>query len=136
MTNEEMVKEYQCSGCVNGPHPECFSKGDGEGCSKHCAGTNIYPSVGRIFLGLPTGFNRLGPCDEHMKITMFKSVDAGWAYDKFNIPVWKHLDTFGNTLVRGLSPRISCPWIHIFTGDVRGDVDCLELTSADLEDMD
>ncbi len=129
------VKEYQCSGCVNGPALECYKKGEGLECEKHCAGTIVGPAVGKIFLGLPIGFNRLGAC-ENTKISIFERLKDGWRYDKFKILVWKHLDKFGNVLVRGLSPRINYPFIHIFLENCMKDIDCVEITKEDMNEMD
>lgn len=134
MTPEEAVQEYQCAGCAGGPFPVCYETNDGEGCSKHCAGTTI-SAIGRIFLGMPKGFNRLGFCGK-TTISIFESIDAGWGYDLFNVPVWKYLDSNGNTIVRGISPRINLPWIHIFIGDHIEKVDCYEITEKDLAEMD
>lgn len=134
------VKEYQCFGCVNGPALECYQNVDSAdndlACKKHCAGTTDWPSVGRIFLlGLPKGFNRLGAC-ENTKINIFEKLEDGWGYDKFNFPVWKHLDEHGNVLVRGLNPRINYPWIHIFLENCMDKIGCIEITKEDMAEMD
>lgn len=130
-----IVERYQCPGCVCGSDISCYEKGDNEACSKHVAGTTIMPVVGRIFLGMPTGFNRLGPVDG-MDIDIFKTVKDGWGYDKFNVPVWKRLDEHGNTLVRGICPRINKPFLQIFIGNHLNEIDCLEITDDDIEGMD
>lgn len=131
-----MIEEYQCSGCVVGGNISCYKKGfEGIGCDKHVAGTRIYPAIGRIFLGLPKGFCRLGLCEE-TKISIFEKVEDGWGYNMFNVPTWKHLDKKGNTLVRGLCPRTNYPWIHIFMGDQMEKIDCLEITQKDIDEMD
>jgi len=57
-------------------------------------------------------------------------------YDNFNVPCWKHLDKHGNTLVRGLKPRLNMPFLHIYLGDVRDQVECLEITKEDIDNMD
>lgn len=134
---KKMIETYQCPGCVYGSDVSCYKKGAGVECSAHMAGTNIRPVIGRIFLGLNKGFCRLGAC-ENTKISIFESFakKPGWDYDKFNIPVWKHLDKHGNTLVRGLSPRINYPFLHIFMGDCRTMIDCLEITQEDIDEMD
>lgn len=63
MTTEEMIKNYQCSGCVGSEFPDCYeTEGEDIGCSKHCAGTT-FSDIGRVFLGLPKGFTRLGACE-------------------------------------------------------------------------
>ncbi len=136
---KKAIEEYQCSGCVNGPALECYEYEDGSvECKKHCAGTSMGGNgafLGRLFLGLPKGFNRLGAC-ENTKISIFERLKDGWEYDKFNIFVWKHLDKFGNVLVRGLSPRINYPFIHIFLENCIKDIDCIEITEEDMAEMD
>jgi len=137
MTLKEAVQEYQCPGCVDGIFPDCYEiEGDDLGCSNHCAGTMI-SNIGRIFLGMPKGFNRLGFCEKTV-IYIFKSFNdlKSWNYNKFNIPVWKYLDKHGNTLIRGLSPRVNLSFIHIFLGNELNNIDCLEITQKDIEDMD
>ena len=89
MTNEEAVKEYQCPGCVSGPYEECFTeKPNNAGCAEHCPGTMMIP-VGKIFLGMPKGFNRIGPV-ESMALDIFESIEKKneqWGtYDHFNVP--------------------------------------------------
>lgn len=133
---KKAIEEYQCSGCISGHNIECFEKCDtGIGCGKHYAGTHIMPMVGKIFLGLPKGFNRLGKTDD-MKPYIFNDLNGCGKYDKFNIPVWKHLDKNGNTIVRGLKPRLNTPFIHIILKDSLSEIDCLEITNKDLEEMD
>ncbi len=134
MTPEKAVQEYQCSGCVNGPYPDCYKTIENIACDSHCPGTMI-SGIGPIFLGLPKGFCRLGVHKES-KIYIFKNVIGGWGYAKFSVPVWKHLDEHGNTLVRGMCPRLNEPWIHIYLGDYMKNIDCYEITSQDIDEMD
>lgn len=135
MTPKEAVQEYQCPGCVNGPYPDCYITSKSLACHAHCAGTIISNGVGHIFLGLPKGFCRLGPC-KNTKIHIFESIGKEWEYDKFNIPIWKHLDKHRNTIVRGMCPRLNEPWIHIFLGNFLQAIECHEVTSKDIEEMD
>lgn len=134
----EAVKEYQCSGCVGGPFENCFeSKKAGDGCSKHVCGTTLIP-IGRIFLGLPKGFNRKGD-SERTDVSIFKSYDdalTAWGYNWLNIAVWKYLDEFGNTIVRGLSPRINYSWVHVILGDCLDKFDCYEVTKTNMDEID
>ena len=129
------VEEYQCSGCVSDSYDICFKKAShGVGCGGHCPGT-IMSGIGSLFLGMPKGFMRLGPIkSEHMPLFIFED-DWGF-FDKFNVPVWKYLDEFGNTLVRGLSPRVNVPFLHVYLKDIRDKVNCLELSKAEVEAMD
>lgn len=138
MTREEMIKTYQCPGCVG-----CDNFDDqgnaGSGCANHHAGTVIYPHVGNIFLGMPKGFNRLGHA-KHMPLNIFLSWDdmikQGHEPDMWNIPLWKYLDENGNTLIRGFRPRINDPFLFVIGGDCRDKFDCLEITQEDVEAMD
>jgi hypothetical protein len=132
---ENFVETYQCPGCVCGSDFKCFESGDGIECGKHIPGTMGYPTIGRFFLGLVTGFNRLGPVND-MRIKCYENPSDGWCFDKFNVPVWKYLDENGNTIIRGLSPRTNNPFLHIFLGDFINEIDCLEITKDDLDEMD
>lgn len=137
---KKMIERYQCSGCIKGSDISCYKKGNNESieCSKHVEGTKIYPNIGKIFLGLPKGFCQLGTCGE-TKITIFKSYEHSlslWRYDMFNIPTWKYLDKHGNTLVRGLCPRINYPFLHIFMENQMAKITCLEITQKDIDEMD
>lgn len=131
---KDFIENYQCPGCVCGSDISCFEKGSGIECDKHVVGTLIM-GIGKIFLGMPHGFNRLGFVEE-MKINGFETLSDGWGYDKFNIPVWKYLNEHGNTLVRGLSPRTNAPFLHIFLEDCLSEIDCYEITLEDLNGMD
>ena len=90
---------------------------------------------------MPKGFNRVGACPE-IKIFIFKSIKDDlfafdWGgYDKFNIPVWKYLDKHGNTIVRGLSPRNTYSFMHIFLKNELANINCLEITQKDIEGID
>lgn len=133
---KKAVETYQCPGCVCGSDITCFEGGSGSlACSRHVGGTMLMPGVGRVFLGMPKGFNRLGAYGE-MKIEIFEDAAAGWEYDKFNIPVWKYVDPdTGCLIVRGISPRVNYPFLHVFLGGYE-DVKCLEVTKSDMEGMD
>lgn len=136
-TAEEAVKEYQCSGCMSGPYPECYETeaGYGIGCRKHYAGTGV-SYIGKIFLGMPHGFNRLGHYDEMKPIIYEDFVEEEVEFNKWNVPVWKHLDKHGNTLVRGLRPRLNEPFIVIFLGNHLGKIDCREISQEEIDGMD
>jgi hypothetical protein len=128
------VKEYQCSGCTSGNYETCFKKNENEGigCGKHFAGTMIL-GIGKIFLGMPKGFNRLGKNEEMLPVIFDKFEDN---YDKWNIPTWKHLNEQGHTLVRGLRPRKNEPFIHIFLEDCLDKINCFEVSQDDIDKMD
>jgi hypothetical protein len=141
-----IVKECQCPGCV-GIGSNCFdNNGPGIQCDQHTPGTMI-SRIGQIFLGMPKGFNRLGP-DGSLKMKIYesqKSQEENFSYDKYNIPVWKyHLkgqpvsdnELTDLVFVRGLSPRINCPFLHIIVnGDIEK-INCYEVTEEDIENMD
>lgn len=131
------IEKYQCPGCVCGSDIECFKPCEFSSlaCGKHVAGTNIFPMVGRIILGMPIGFCRLG--DLNTKIQIYESYEkSDWQYDKFNIAVWKYLNELDHTLVRGMTPRTNKTFIHIFLENCIGRIDCLELTKTDIDAMD
>jgi len=136
---KQAIEQFQCLGCVCGSDISCFEKSDNLACGRHVPGTRI-SGIGRIFLGMPKGFNRLGSFQD-MEIHIFQNVTTGWGYDKLNRPVWKHLTKDGFVLVRGLSPRRNFPFLHIFLNedisnkDMR-DIDCLEIVQEDIDGMD
>lgn len=135
---KKAIEEYQCPGCVCGMDITCFEAStDSVGCGKHVAGTMI-SNIGSIFLGMPRGFNRLGPRleNEQMPIFIFEELKDGWDYGKFNVPTWKHKDKFGNVLIRGMCPRVNFTFIHIFLEDCMDKIDCLEITEKDISEMD
>ena len=112
------IEEYQCSGCTNGSDISCYKRSNqlpsNVECLNHSAGTNML-GLGWILLGMPTGFNRLG-MNKDTEFCIFNCLGDGWGYNKYNTAVWKHLNKEGHTLVRGLSPRTSKPFIHVFLG--------------------
>jgi len=128
------VETYQCPGCVVGSDTSCYEKSTNEACEKHVPGSTIMPVIETVFLGMPTGFDRLGCCKK-MKICIFRDYLDGWGYDQFNVPVWKHKDEHGNTIVRGLSPRINTPFIHVFLTDCMESINCMEITKEIQEGM-
>lgn len=131
---KEAVEEYQCPGCVCGSDITCYEKGASEACKRHAAGTLAMPHIGSIFLGMPKGFNRPGECKT--KIHIFRKFEDGWGFDMFNVPVWKHKDAHGNTIVRGLCPRVNVPFLHVFLTDCVADVNCIEITDQLMSEID
>jgi len=134
---KEAIESHQCPGCVVGSDIECFEANHtGVGCGKHVAGTRTFPGVGKIYLGMPTGFNRLGP-HEKMNIYIFETFESsGWKYNMFNIPAWKYLNDQGHTIVRGLMPRRNEPFLHIFLENCMDKIDCIEIKDEDINQMD
>ena len=119
---EEMVKEFQCPGCVSGPFEECFEKANhSSACKNHFPGMDVYPNVGTINLGLPKGFNRVGyPPAEEQKgcfIRLYESWEEKlsiekYGYDNFNVPVWA-MEKDGYLFVRVYSPRINMTYVDV-----------------------
>jgi len=133
---KKAIEEYQCSGCVRGSNIQCYEKSkesDQIKCSKHVVGTSTL-GIGRFLLGMPKGFNRVLGNNEFCIYGRFLS--SSWVYDKFNVPVWKHLTKNGHTLVRGVCPRINTLFIHVFLEDCISEIDCLEITQSDIYGMD
>ena len=83
---------------------------------------------------MPKGFNRLGN-NENIKIYIFENIENE-QYDKFNVPVWKHLNKAGHTIVRGIQPRLNYSFIHIFLEDCLDKIDCINITDDDILNMD
>ena len=90
---------------------------------------------GKILLGMPKGFNRLGQADK-VGLFIYRTFVERGEYNKFNVPVWKHLTKDGHTIVRGICPRLSWPWIHIFLENCITKIECLEITEKDMKEMD
>ena len=136
---EIAIKDYQCLGCILGPYPDCFEPNDsGVGCGKHHAGTMAMPHIGRLFLGLPKGFCRLGP-QRDMRIYIFGSLEQQqeqWKYDCFNVPVWKHKNKKGHILIRGFMPRVNSGFLHIIINGDMDEINCLKITKKDMAEMD
>ena len=131
------IEEYQCSGCVCGSNIECFKSNriGGIGCGKHAIGTLI-TGVGHILLGLPNGFNRVGE-QRKLQPTIFESYDkCDWQFDKYNVAIWKHYNSNGHTIVRGIMPRKNEPFIHIFLEDCRDKINCIEISEQEISEMD
>ena len=130
---KELIEMYQCVGCVCGSDIECgsYKKSDTLACNGHCAGTRI-SRIGRIFLGMPKGFDRLG---DNLKIEIFKHIDD-FKYDHFNIPVWKYKNSKNHIFVRGIMPRLNQTFLQIFqTGDINK-IDAYEVTNDLLKTID
>ena len=132
---KKAVEEYQCPGCVCDKNKHCYRNESDLVCKAHVPGTIIY-RVGTILLGMPKGFNRLEET-KRMEICIYKTfLGSNWSYDSLNIPIWKYLDKFGNTIVKGICPRINKTWTHIFLEDCIDKIKCTEITEKDLEKME
>lgn len=131
---KEAIENYQCSGCIVGCDVGCYKKHiHSLACGAHLPGT-IIPGIGKIFLGLPKGFNRLGPNDK-TTIRIFESYNND--YNIWNVPAWKYLDkSSGNTLVRLFQPRLNTSYIDIFLEDCIDKIDCIEISKEEINYMD
>jgi len=133
------IQNYQCSGCIKS-REGCYS-GKNEtniACNNHRSGT-MASGIGKLLLGLPTGFNRMGIFDD-MEINIYQSfddMDKEWGFNMFNVPVWKYLDNKeGVVFIRGISPRVNKPFIHIVLESCINKINCLEITKQEMEMMD
>ena len=142
---KKAVEDYQCPGCIAGSDTSCYKKSEfSVSCGGHRSGTAV-SFQGKIFSGLPKGFNRLG-CSfgekQELTIQIYEKFDEEEVWmgnhpmSKFNVPCWKYLNESGHTLVRGLKPRKNEPFLYIFLEDCRDKIDCIELTTKELEEMD
>ena len=130
----EWIKEYQCPGCIKDDN-DCFIQGEiGISCITHHPATYV-SNVGKIFLGLPKGFNRIGTVTD-MNINIFHTDKPDKQYNIFNIPVWKYINEAGHTIVRGIMPRINTPFIHIYLYDCVKEINCIEITQEMLKSID
>jgi len=136
--SKEYTAKYQCPGCTLGGDTECgsFKRHLGhEGCDSHSAGTFMV-GAGKLFLGLPRGFNRSGVYPD-MKMVIYKETDPlTEVFDHYNQPVWK-TKYQGDTIVRGLRPRKNEPFLVVIQGQSQFDtIDCIEITEEMREEMD
>jgi hypothetical protein len=133
---------YQCPGCVCGHSPDICANFKGSlGCANHCASTFI-PPIGLVFLGMPKGFNQLGPFRKmrpfiYKDFKEFLKVFGGYD-DVLNIPFWKYVNNKGHLFVRGFMPKVNSPFIHIILKweieDIES-INCKHIKDEDLERM-
>lgn len=123
---KKMVEEFQCPGCVVGGNTECGSfvaefenevLGRSSGrCQNHVVGTRAFPG-GKIFLGLPVGFNKMRDNKVLLRLSDQRK-PSDW--DRFNVPVWameKEVDGIGPVLfVRTFMPRIAGSYVDVCQG--------------------
>lgn len=137
MTPLKAIKTYQVPGDIGDFNSKeyCVQEG-GCGWADHHPATYV-SNIGKIYLGMPKGFNRLGNIND-MVLMIFENYDQ---YIKFytlpyNVPCWKYLDEYGNTLIRGLMPRVNRPYICVVLGNIIEKINCIEITIKDIEEMD
>ena len=142
MNMNEAVETYQCPGCTYGSSVsdcEACHLGD-EGYESHRPGT-FSLGVGKIALGLPKGFCRFGPV-ENGSIDIYESWESLEQISPnlktiFSVPVWKHLDEHGNTIVRWFSPRTNAGWSSVILGNNLNKMPgAIEITQEHIDQMD
>lgn len=134
-----MIKRLQCSGCVCGHDPaECSSFRPiedtvGFSCQGWVPGTLIIPDPGLICLGLPKGFNIVGPFIQKAElgkqryVNLFSSPEdlpkrevsatnlfEGY-WNKLNVPVWA-MEYDGYLFVKTYAPRKNIMWVSVIKG--------------------
>ncbi len=124
-TQKTMIEEFQCPGCVCGSGTDCgaFKLQQSNGsfcCTGHVAGTSVATTHGpaTFFLGLPKGFDRLGPVENKaeraLNIRLWpKGAKPDW--DKLNMAVWA-LEKDGYLFVRTYMPRVNHPLVDVIEG--------------------
>ena len=142
---EKLINQYLCPGCASGisTKDECYKSETVSDTWKTCA--NHHPGTfelraGNFYLGMPKGFCRTGKLREDGKFVPVWIIpkEGGLVplFDVFNVPVWKTKDK-GNTLVRGLRPRINQPFLMVLEGQEHFDeIKCFEVTKELQKDMD
>jgi hypothetical protein len=84
-----------------------------------------------------------GAGSRQAKLEIFESTDHLYrnyptVKTMFSLPIWKHWDDQGNTIMRWYSPRTNVGWsLVILRGDAREDfLYAREITAEELKDMD
>lgn len=155
MNHSELCKyfseKYLCAGCVNGTSPDSCKqykehpenkifRDKGPGCIGHVCGTSILGLTG-LMLGFPKGFNlvpegyKFSQDGNHHTISYCFLITPR-TFDYLNIPVWKHLDEHGNTIVKILSPRTCRILVDVILGNHMDQINCHELTREMMENID
>ena len=116
-----LVEEFQCPGCGLGSDTGCGHfkpfpwDGQDAGCQSHSPGTVVFPG-GKIFLGLPRGFNKCGPSigdkDGHRPIIFHETIPT---WNNFNVPVWA-MEKKNYLFIRWFSPRVNETHISVIPG--------------------
>lgn len=139
----KMIEELQCPGCTLGSDRHCGSFEEENGvpnayfkCRNHSAGTRLL-GVGKILLGFPRGFNRIGETDTAANVVkLFEKTEDCWgtnANDSFDFPVWKAKHD-GRIFLRVISPRIGRVQIHaIDSEDGFENIKCRDVTDLEMD---
>lgn len=134
----EAIEKFQCVGCVNGSDIKCgmFKEQHyGNGCNNHSAGTFMSGS-GKIALGLPKGFNKVGKLPDNMStnIRIFESEKIKVAFNIFNLPTWT-MEYEGYLFVRTYVPRVDMSFVDIFIDGKEKDID-VEFSGKHISNFD
>lgn len=111
-----MVEKFQCPGCSAGINPSsgCFKQSDTLACGNHFSGTYL-GFIGAVNLGLPKGFNRLGPVDRTIQKSNIRLFAELPDYNSFNMPLWA-LEEDGYLFVVVALPRLQQFWVDVIPG--------------------
>lgn len=122
LLRKQMVEEFQCPGCSAGLNTSsgCFEPDDASlACANHSAGTYI-SGIGNVNLGLPRGFNRLGPIGKNLQRSNIRLFERMPNYDIFNVLVWVQSHTVDEgdhkrnyLLVRTYIPRTNVTFVDV-----------------------
>ena len=124
---KEMIEKFQCPGCTLGGDTDCGTlkfEELGYGmfrCSAHSAGT-ILMGAGKIALGLPKGFNKVGALSNSLthrdfstNIRLVFNPEVFPRFDRINIPVWA-MEEKGYLFIRTYCPRINYGYVDVIKG--------------------
>lgn len=132
----KMIEEFHCPGCVCGSNLKCGAfKFRTEiapyawfRCDAQAPGTRVFLG-GLSHLGMPKGFNKVGPREDGESTNVRLALDApptNTAWDKLNVAVWAMVKD-GFLFVRTFVPRRNFGMIDVIRdgklSDVPGAID-------------
>lgn len=123
-SEQAMIEEFQCPGCVCGSDIKCgafeLGRTNGVCCKGHVPGTMIV-GVGSILLGMPRGFNRVGDwrgeggfTKGDTRIRLFTKGNMP-EWNDLNVPVWAMVEE-GYLYVRTYLPRVNRTFVDVVEG--------------------
>jgi len=136
----KIISYAQCPGCVGGYNAfDCtslqFVEHTDAGrtffrCDKHVPGT-YHTTMGKLLLGLPRGFCRLGFHWDAFLHTENRTQEAGFIrlwekdqapeFNKFNVPVWA-LEHEGYLFIRTYMPRVNWTIVDVIEDGKRQEI--------------
>ena len=132
----KLVSEFQCPGCSAGGGIDsgCFKQSDNLSCANHCAGTYM-GGIGCVNLGLPKGFNRLGPVNKDIQRSNIRLFTELPEYNVFNMPLWA-LEEDGHLFVVVALPRLQQFWVDVVPGKKISDLPptVIDVSTIDLSE--